>query len=123
MKKVLFAVVMSIIMIGLASCGGNKHSKAYNESKKVLESVMEGVEKATTCDDIDMAAFGILGLLGVEGVDAMPEAEQEELSKLTDKIDEVVNAKKAELNCKDDDFFGSDDEEFPVEEEVEETAE
>ena len=120
MKKVLFAVVMSIIMIGLASCGGNKHSKAYNESKKVLESVMEGVEKASTCDDVDMAAFGILGLLGVEGVDAMPEAEQEELSKLTDKIDEVVKTKKAELNCKEDSFFGGDDEEFPMDEEVEE---
>ena len=109
---------MSIIMIGLASCGGNKHSKAFNESKKVLENVMEAVEKAETCDDLDMAAFGILGLLGVEGVDAMPESEQEELSKLTDKIDELMESKKAKLDCKDDDFWGGDDE-TPFDEEIE----
>ena len=117
MKKTLLVVVMSIIMIGLASCGGNKHSKAYNESKKVLENVMEAVEKAETCDDLDMAAFGILGLLGVEGVDAMPESEQQELSKLTDKIDELMESKKAKLDCKDDDFFDTDDDEFPFDEE------
>ena len=110
---------MSIIMIGLASCGGNKHSKAYNESKKVLDNVMEGIEKAATCDDIDMAAFGVLGLLGVEGVDAMPESEQEELTKLTDKIDQLMESKKAELNCQDEPLF-EEEEETPVDEEVEE---
>lgn len=111
---------MSIIMIGLASCGGNNnHSKAFNESKKVLDGVMEAVEKASTCDDLDMAAFGILGLLGVEGVDAIPEAEQEELTKLTEKIDKAMESKKAELNCKDDSMFDFDDEDAPADEEVE----
>lgn len=110
MKKTLFALVMSIIMIGLASCGGNNgHSKAFNESKKILDNVKEEIQKAKTCDDVDMATFGILGLLGVDGVDAMPEAEQEELSKITDEIDKVLEAKKAELDCKDDDSWFDDD--------------
>ena len=125
MKKTLFALVMSIIMIGFASCGGgNKnHSKAFNESKKVLDNVLESVEKAKTCDDLDMAAFGILGLLGVEGVDAIPEAEQDELTKLTEKIDKAMEAKKADLGCKDDDLFGGDDEMPFGEEEEEEVTE
>ena len=118
MKKTLFAVIMSIIMISLASCGGNKHSKAFNESKSVLDKVMENVEKAETCDDLDMAAFGIFNLLTVEGVDAIPETEQQELTKITEKIDEVMEAKKAEFGCQDEDFF--DDDETPLDEEVEE---
>ena len=110
MKKSLLALVMGVIMITLAACGGgNKHSKAFNQSKKVLDGVLTSIEKAKTCDDLDMAAFGILGLLGVEGVDAIPEAEQDELTKLTEKIDKELEAKKAEFNCQDTDLFGGDD--------------
>lgn len=116
MKKTLFALVMSVIMIGLASCGGNNgHSKAFNESKKILDNVKEEVQKAKDCDELDMATFGILGLLGVEGVDEMPDAEQEELSKITEEIDKVLEAKKVELNCQDDDSWFEDDEEMPFE--------
>lgn len=120
MKKTLLALVVSIIMISLASCGGNKHSKAFDESKKVLDNVLENVEKAETCDDLDMAAFGILGLLGVEGVDAMPEAEQQELTKITEKIDKAMEDKKAALDCKDDDTF-LDEEEMPADEPFEDS--
>lgn len=111
---------MSVIMIGFASCGGgsNKHSKAFNESKKVLDNVLESVNKAKDCDDLDMAAFGILGLLAVEGIDAMPQADEEELNELTTKIDKALEEKKAELNCQDDNFF--DDEDLPMDEPVEE---
>lgn len=112
---------MGIIMIGLASCGGNKHSKAFNESKKILDNVLESVEKAETCDDLDMAAFGVLGLLGVEGVDAMPESEQEELTKITEKIDKAMEDKKAALDCKDDGSWFSDDEEMPADEPFEDS--
>lgn len=120
MKKSLLALIMGIIMIGFASCGGNNNgkSKAFNESKKVLDNVMEGIEKAKTCDDVDMAAFGILGLLGVEGIDAMPQAEQDELEKLSEKIDEAMTQKKAELNCPEDESW-FDDEDVPMDEEVE----
>ena len=123
MKKTLFALVMSVIMIGLASCGGsnNGHSKAFNESKKVLDNVMDGIKKATTCDDVDMAAFGILGLLGIDGVENMPEAEQEELTKITDEMEKVMADKKAELNCKEDDSWFTDDEEMPADELFEES--
>ena len=123
MKKTLIALVMSVIMISLATCGGgnNKHSKAFNESKKVLDNVMESVNKAKDCDDLDMATFGILGLLAVEGIDAMPQADQEELDELTTKIDKALEQKKAELNCQDDSFF--DEEDVPLDEPYEEEAE
>lgn len=122
MKKTILALIMSVIMIGLASCGGNNnHSKAFNECKKILDNVKESVQKADNCDDVDMAAFGILGLFGVEGLDAMPEAEQEELSKLSDEIDKIMEARKAELNCpEDEDMFGGD-EEMPADDWIEDT--
>lgn len=121
MKKTLLALVMSVIMIGLASCGGNSgHSKAFNESKKVLDNVKEEIQKAKDCDEVDMATFGILGLLGVEGVEDMPESEQDELSKITEEIDKVLEAKKAEFGCQDDDSWLEDDAEMPLEELFEE---
>ena len=112
---------MSVIMIGFVSCGGNDgHSKAFRESKKILDNIKTQIEKDTDCDEVDMAAFGILGLFGVEGLEYMSEAEQEELSKLSDGIDKVMDAKKAELNCpEDEDFFGGDDE-LPVDDWFEE---
>lgn len=122
MKKTLLALVMSIIMIGLASCGGNNsHSKAFNESKKILDNVKEEIQKAETCDDIDAATFGVLGLLGVEGIDAMPESEQDELSKVTEEIDKVLEAKKAELNCQDE--VWEEEEVLPMEEDLFEESE
>ena len=78
-------------MIGFVSCGGNDgHSKAFRESKKILDNIKTQINKASDCDAVDMAAFGILGLFGVEGIDEMSEAEQEELSKLSDEIDKVM---------------------------------
>ena len=119
MKKVLFAVVMSVIMISMASCGGNSHSKAFNESKKILDNIAESIKQSENCDDLDAAAFGILGLLGVEGIDAISEAEQKELSEITDKMEKLMEQKKAEMDCKDDDFWGSEDE-TPLDEPFEE---
>ena len=121
MKKTLLAVIMGIVMISLASCGGNNHSKAFKESKKVLDDVLESVEKAETCDDLDAAVFGIFGLLSVEGVDAIPETEQKELTKITEKIDELMEAKRAEFGCKDEDLI--EEEDIPFDEEVEEELE
>lgn len=117
MKKTLLALVMSVIMIGLASCDGtNKHSNAFNDAKKVLDKVKGDVQNANDCDELDMATFGILGLLGVEGIDSMPQAEQEELSKFTEEIDKVLEAKKAELNCQDEMEEEVESEEMPMEE-------
>ena len=78
MKKAFLAIVMSVIMIVMASCGGNSHSKAFNESKKIIDKISESLKQAKTCDDLDVAAFGILGLLGVEGIDAISETEQQQ---------------------------------------------
>ena len=114
---------MSVIMIGFASCGGNNngHSKAFNESKKILDNVMSEIQKAKTCDDVDMAAFGILGLLGVDGVENMGEAEQEELSKITDEMEKVMTQKKAALDCKEDEGWFTDDDDMPADDLFEES--
>lgn len=121
MKKTLLAVIMGIVMIGLASCGGNKHSKAFNESKKILDNVLENVEKAETCDALDMAFVGVFDLLSVEDVNAIPEAEHQELTEITEKIDEVMGAKRAEFGCQDEQLIEEDD--IPFDEEVEEELE
>lgn len=121
MKKTLTVMIMSIVMISLASCGGNKHSKAFNESKRILDNVLESVEKAETCDDLNTAAIGVFNLLTVEGVDAIPENEQEELTKISDKIDSAMEAKRASLGCQEEDFFNDD--EIPFDEELDEAME
>lgn len=112
MKKTLLVAVMSVIMICMAACGGNKHSKAFNESKKIMDKITSAVNKAKDCDDLDMAAFMTLGILGVEGIDAMSEEETAELSKMSDKMNELLEKKRAEFNCKDDDFWGSSDDDL-----------
>ena len=118
MKKTLLAFVMSVIMIAMASCGGGNQSKAFKDSKKILDRITSSIKDAKTCDDLDMAAFGMLGLLGVEGLDAITEEEQAQLTELTDNMEKLMEQKKAELNCKDDNFWGDDDE-TPVDEPVE----
>lgn len=119
MKKTLLALVMSVIMITMASCSGNNHSKAFNEAKKIMDKITTSVKDAKTCDDLDMAAFGFLGLLGVEGIDALSEAEQKELDEITQKMEKLMEERKAELNCKDDSFWDEDEDEVPLDEPVE----
>ena len=110
MKKTLLAIVLSVVMIAMASCGGSGHSKAFNEAKKIIDKISESVKQAKSCDDLDMAAFSILGLLSVEGIDAISDAESKELSNLTDKMQKLMEQKKEELSCDDDNFWGSEDE-------------
>ena len=82
MKKTLLVAIMAVIMIAFASCGGNNgHSKAFNQASKIYNNMIEEVNKAKTCDDVDMAAFGVLGLLGVDGIDKLDEAETKELER------------------------------------------
>lgn len=120
MKKTLLAVIMGIIMVAFASCGGNNgHSKAFNEAKKVYDNILDQVNKATTCDDVDMAAFGVLGLLGVDGIDKLDEAENKELEELGEKVSKAMEDKKAALDCQDDYSWFDDEEEVPVDEPVE----
>ena len=123
MKKTLFALIMSVIMIGFASCG-SKHSEAFNKSKKILEDAVAAVEKADNCDDLDAAVFtGVFGLLAVEGIDQMPESEAAELETYTEKLDKAYEDKKAKLDCQDDEYDFDDDmpmdELFELEDELE----
>lgn len=124
MKKSLLVLIMSVIMIGMASCGGNNHSAAFNKAKKVIDNIGDDIKKAKTCDDVDMAAFGVLGLLGIDGIDALNAEEQAELDKMSEEMNKLMESKKAELNCKEDSFFDwDDDDDVPVDEPVEMEAE
>lgn len=118
MKKTILVVFMSFLMIAASSCGGQKHSKAFNESKKILEQIMDATQKAENCDDLEMAAFGILGLLGVEGLDSMPEDEQNLISELSEQLNTLMEEKSATLNCNEEEEM--DDEAWPADEPVEE---
>ncbi len=121
MKKTLLAVIMGVIMIAFASCGNNNgHSKAFNQAQKIYDNMIEEVNKAKTCDDVDMAAFGVLGLLGVEGIDKLDEAENKELEALGEKLSKAMEDKKAALDCQEEDYSSWwDEEETPVDEPVE----
>lgn len=114
---------MSVIMITLAcSCGGNKngHSKAFNKAMKVYDDMFESVEKASTCEDVDMVIFGAFALIGIDGIDKLNEAETKEFEELGEKLSKAMEAKKAELNCpEEEDFFGGDDD-APFDEETDE---
>ena len=120
MKKTILAFVMSVIMIAMASCGGGNHSKAFNQSKKILDKINTSIKYAKSCDDLDMAAFSFLGLLGVEGLDAITEAEQKELEELTNKMEKLMEQKRTELNCQEDNLWDFDEDDVPLDEPVEE---
>ena len=122
MKKSLLVLIMSVIMIGMASCGGNNHSTAFNKAKKIMDNITDNIKKAKTCDDVDMAAFGILGMLGIEGIDALSAEEQAELDKMSEDMNKLMENKKSELNCKDS-FFDLDEDDVPLDEPVEEEVE
>lgn len=112
---------MSVIMITLASCGGGKngHSKAFNQAMKIYDDMFESVEKASTCDDVDMVIFGAFALIGIDGIDKLNEAETKEFEELGEKLSKAMEDKKAELNCPEEDLFGGD-EDTPFDEEIEE---
>lgn len=115
---------MSVIMIGMASCGGNNHSTTFNKAKKVIDNTIADVNKAKTCDDVDAAVFSaVFGLIGIEGIDALSKEEQAEYDKISDDLSKAMEAKKAELDCKEESFFDSDDDDVPLDAPVEEEVE
>ena len=83
-----------------------------------MDNISDNIKSAKTCDDVDMAAFGILGMLGIEGIDALSADEQAELDKMSEDMNKLMESKKAELDCKDS-FFDLDDDEVPFDEPVE----
>ena len=98
MKKILFALVMGIVMIAIASCGNkNKHSEAYNKAKKVLDSVTERVQITRDCDEID--ALFVTRVNCLQDINSMPQSERDELTKLKNDFDKAMERKKAELKC------------------------
>lgn len=110
MKKSLLLAAMGILLCLTACNNSSKHSKAYNEAKEILNKVTELTNKASNCDDLDMAAFSIYGILSVEGVDAVSLEEQNDLSQQMDKLTELMEQKRVKFNCVEEDFL---DDEMP----------
>ena len=117
MKNILFALLMGVIMIGLASCGGgNKHSKGYEKSKKVLDEVMVNVEQAKDCEEIEIALAGIMYIYFVEDSITL-QSEREELSDMLVTVTEAANQRKVAMNCQEEEEFIDDV--MPMEEPLE----
>lgn len=112
MKKTLLAVVMGIVMIALAACGGNggsKHSDAYNQAEKLIKNSIEEIEAAADCDAVDNALFSAaFGLMLIPDIDKLAEEENKDFEALSEKFSKTVDDKKAALGCEEEDWGGDD---------------
>ena len=114
MKKTLLFALLSLVMMGFFACNNNQYSKPYKEAKEILDNITNLTNKAKDCDDLDVAAFGILGMLGVDGVDSLPQEEQQLLSEQMDKLSELMEQRRTELNCVDETDGIEFDDDFPA---------
>lgn len=114
MKKTLLFALLSFIMLGFFACNNDQYSKPYKEAKEILDNITSLTNKAKDCNDLDVAAFGIIGMLSVEGVDSLPEVEQKLLSDQMDKLGELMEQRRAELNCVDETDGIEFDDDFPA---------
>ena len=101
-------------MLGFFACNNDQYSKPYKEAKEILDNITSLTNKAKDCNDLDVAAFGIIGMLSVEGVDSLPEVEQKLLSDQMDKLGELMEQRRAELNCVDETDGIEFDDDFPA---------
>ena len=117
MKNTIFALLVTVIMIGFASCGeSNKHSKGYEASKKVLDEVMVNVEQAKDCEELDIAVAGMIRLFFVEDSITL-QSEKDEISNMLTTINEVAEQKKVAMNCQEEEEYIDDV--MPMEEPIE----
>lgn len=117
MKNIVFALAVTILAIGFSSCGnGDKHSKGYNASVKVLDDVMLKVELAKDCEALEAAMTGLSELYFMD--DSIPlQSERDELSEKLLTLFETVNQKTVAMNCQEEEEYF--DEEMPMEEPLE----
>lgn len=114
MKKTLLFALLSFIMLGFFACNNDQYSKPYKEAKEILDNITSLTNKAKDCNDLDVAAFGIIGMLSVEGVDSLPKEEQKLLSDQMDKLGELMEQRRTELNCVDETDGIEFDDDFPA---------
>ncbi len=102
MKKTLLFALVGIVLLAFTSCGP-KGTKQFNESKATLEQIQKQVEAATTCDEMQMAALGILGIAfgGDEYAEEekMTAEEQTTFTQMMDDLSAKMEAKSTELGC------------------------
>lgn len=110
MKKLFILIAMlSLSTFVMAQKPEENHTKPYKEAMVILEGVKDGIQNAKDCDELELAAFGMIALFGVEDIDKVTEAEDNQIKKFTEEMDKILHSKKAALNCKDDDFFEKND--------------
>lgn len=127
MKKTLIIALAGLMMFAFTQCGGgNKKEKEdktetkaveetntvegtqqYTEMKSAFDEIEKAINNATTCDELEEAAFALgLGSLAAslsdeqnDAEEKMTEKEQNKIEELTKKLSEAVEKKAEELGC------------------------
>ena len=123
MKKTIIYALVTIVTIAFASCGP-KESKQFTEQKESAEKISEMISSAKDCDDLSMAALGLLALAFDEDEYAekekMTAEESEKFEQITNELIEQLENKSDELRCEEEIEEESD---LDIEMEEEEIAE
>ena len=123
MKKTIIYALVTIVTIAFASCGP-KESKQFTEQKESAEKISELINAAKDCDDLSMAALGLLALAFDEDEYAekekMTAEESEKFEQITNELIEQLENKSDELRCEEEIEEESD---LDIEMEEEEIAE
>ena len=125
MKKTLIIALAGIMMFAFTQCGGGaKGSKEYNETKALYEKIEQLVNDATSCEELQEAAFTLIfsGLASSNYTDEekMTESEEAKLEEMIEKLGQTIEEKSTELRCDEETEEEEIEEELEVEmEEVE----
>lgn len=104
MKKYFILIAMLVLTtFAMAQQPGKKYSKPYYEAKAVLEEVKTNAQNAKDCDELNASLFGLIALMGVEDLENITKEEDDLLLQISNKIDQVLEKKKATLGCESND--------------------
>ena len=112
-------------IVAFTQCGGGaKGSKEYNETKALYEKIEQLVNDATSCEELQEAAFTLIfsGLASSNYTDEekMTESEEAKLEEMIEKLGQTIEEKSTELRCDEETEEEEIEEELEVEmEEVE----
>ena len=108
-KQYILIAILSMSTFAMAQNSETNHTKPYKDAMAILEQVKEGIQSAKDCDELELAAFGMLELFSVENIDMVTEEEDNLINKFTEEMNKILENKKTALNCKGDDFFEKSD--------------
>ena len=113
MKKTLMIALAGMMLFAFTQCGGKgnetkpvKGSKEYQETTEMYQTLEKAVKDATTCEELQEAALGLLfsGLASKSYTDEekMTEQEEKKLEEYVEKLSETIEKKAEKLGCDDD---------------------